>query len=184
MEILSSPVLLAGQPIEKRSRKMMESMIEQQCSKLYGSLPLEDSLNEIRIVGLLPARSKQEAARCRLLTTRLSNLEKRYHALSYVRGHSWNRRNLYVENARFGMTKNLYDPLLSRTRSRFYWIDVSSINQSRHPDTYCDRTCQTGPENAENLLSRGVARARHDQIRREAGEDRRTEDSLNECTYG
>src|SRR6266516_6441910 len=162
MEILSSPVLLAGQPIEKRSRKMMESMIEQQCSKLYGSLPLEDSLNEIRIVGLLPARSKQEAARCRLLTTRLSNLEKRYHALSYVRGHSWNRRNLYVENARFGMTKNLYDPLLSRTRSRFYWIDVSSINQSRHPDTVTERAKQVRECGKSTVKGCGSGEARPD----------------------
>lgn len=98
----------------------------------YEYLPLDDSLNEIRIAELLPAETRSESVECRISKISLDSSPS-YVALSYTWGDPSICRPITIEGNSTLVTTNL-EAALRRIRqieeSVFIWVDAICINQN------------------------------------------------------
>ena len=98
---------------------------------IYGQVPLDTSLDQIRLFVLLPDESDVEL-RGNLTATSLSGDEP-YEALSYMWGPSSNLQTTNLGIEKLPITANLaiaLKTLRSPQRSRVLWIDAICIDQS------------------------------------------------------
>lgn len=92
--------------------------------------PLTEST--IRVISIRSALEDEEPIECSLHEVPLDCLPD-FEALSYVWGNQSDRGNIYIDGARFSVTKNLYIALKNmrkRDSHRTMWIDAICINQS------------------------------------------------------
>jgi hypothetical protein len=92
---------------------------------------LLDAHVSIRILHLLPAKSRLDDIECELQVVRLVD-EPVYEALSYTWGDESHRRYINVNGQRFSVTSNLWSALryLRHTsNTRCLWVDAICINQ-------------------------------------------------------
>jgi hypothetical protein len=95
-------------------------------------MPLDHSLPQIRLLGLLPG-NKGEFVRCRLHAPRFL-YEGGYEALSYVWGNPMDEaKTILVDDTHLHITPNLEEALpciRDRDNTRYLWIDAVCINQN------------------------------------------------------
>jgi hypothetical protein len=86
----------------------------------------------IRVLHLLPAKSRMDDIECELQVVRLVD-NPVYEALSYTWGDESHRRFILVNNQRFSITSNLWAALRylrHPSETRTLWIDAICINQT------------------------------------------------------
>jgi len=100
----------------------------------YDTVPLDPSMDSIRLLTLLPAQDGG-AIRCRLTTVTFAQRPK-YEALSYRWGSTsqQNNRVILVNGRSLTVGKNLFHALKNlrheKTSERTLWVDAVCINQS------------------------------------------------------
>ena len=94
--------------------------------------PLDEDLNQVRILHLNAASDDEHAIACHISIASLDDPAIQYEALSYIWGDRNNDQTITIEGKPWKVTANLFKALghlWHADRSRTLWVDAVCINQ-------------------------------------------------------